>query len=139
MKRKVQVAVALGVLTKDRKVLLTLRNQPGESALHEKWEIPGGCIEFGETAEEAVRREIMEETGYEVEVIRLIPFVYTKIWEHEDHDTHVILLSFLCRPIQKLQPVTNEEILDLQWFLPEQLHKLEALPGLREIIDAAGL
>ena len=53
--------VAVGaVIFKDDKVLLVLRRKP---PAENQWSIPGGCVELGETLQEAAEREILEETG----------------------------------------------------------------------------
>jgi len=53
--------VAVGaVVFKESKVLLVLRSKP---PAENQWSIPGGCVELGETLQEAAEREILEETG----------------------------------------------------------------------------
>ena len=53
--------VAVGaVVFKADKVLLVLRGKP---PAEKQWAIPGGCVELGETLQEAAQREILEETG----------------------------------------------------------------------------
>jgi ADP-ribose pyrophosphatase len=53
--------VAVGaVVFKEGKVLLVLRGKP---PAENRWSIPGGCVELGETLQEAAQREIVEETG----------------------------------------------------------------------------
>ncbi|MBW2239305.1 MAG: NUDIX hydrolase [Deltaproteobacteria bacterium] len=53
--------VAVGaVIFKESKVLLVLRSK---SPAQNQWSIPGGCVELGETLQEAAEREILEETG----------------------------------------------------------------------------
>ncbi len=64
--------VAVGaVVFKEGKVLLVLRGKPPAVR---QWAIPGGCVELGETLQEAAQREILEETGI---VIRAGKPVYT--------------------------------------------------------------
>src|SRR5207302_1207058 len=46
-----------------QQVLLSMRRAPGVSGLDGKWELPGGKIEFGETPEQTIVREIREELG----------------------------------------------------------------------------
>ena len=63
-----QIIVFSGVLIKDGKVLLNLRNEPELPSAHLKWELPGGKADFGESPEGALIREFKEETGREVRV-----------------------------------------------------------------------
>ena len=56
--------VAVGaVVFKEDKVLLVLRAKP---PAENHWTIPGGCVELGETLQEAAEREILEETGLNI-------------------------------------------------------------------------
>lgn len=61
-------------LTDDNKVILVkqYRHAAGEAIL----EIPGGCMDEGESPEQAVRRELLEETGYEFEDIEFLSSLY---------------------------------------------------------------
>ena len=60
--------VAVGVVRKDRKYLIMRRSNSNSSS--GKWMFPGGRIENGETAGEAVKREIDEEAGLNVNILR---------------------------------------------------------------------
>ncbi|MFT5319653.1 MAG: 8-oxo-dGTP diphosphatase [Chlamydiales bacterium] len=77
-KRKIKVCAA--VLQKDEKVLIAQRGPKGASG--GKWEFPGGKIEIGETPEECLKREILEELGVVIDVGAFIcsnTFTYEKV------------------------------------------------------------
>ena len=58
------------------------------------WILPGGRAEIGESAEQTLKREIMEELGAEVEILRLLWFV-ENFFSHDSKDYHEVALYFL--------------------------------------------
>lgn len=62
-----QGKVSIGVVKRGEKLLLVKRSENESSA--GKWCFPGGSIEEGETSEEAAIREVVEETGLDVQII----------------------------------------------------------------------
>ncbi len=62
-------AVAIVTRAEDEKFLLVQRGEdPGKGL----WGLPGGFVELGETVDDALPREILEETGYEIEIGKLL-------------------------------------------------------------------
>ncbi len=90
--------VGVGALVVDGdKVLVVLReNEPGKGL----WSVPGGLLELGETAREGARREILEETGVDVEFDRLLD-VTDSITRDENGIIcyHYVLIEFLGHPV----------------------------------------
>jgi 8-oxo-dGTP diphosphatase len=72
-----------GIILEENKVLLGLRRDI------EWWNLPGGGLELGETVDEALCREVLEEMGLEVRVGRLVG-VYSKPQRQE------VVLTFIC-------------------------------------------
>jgi nucleoside triphosphatase len=89
-----------------------------------KYVVPGGHIELGETAAEAVRRETKEETGLDVEDIRFLcwqEFIYDELfWK----PGHFIFLDYTCRTAGGAV-VLNDEAEAFVWIDPRK-----ALAGL---------
>jgi ADP-ribose pyrophosphatase YjhB (NUDIX family) len=103
------------------------------------WTFPGGRAEFGESAEQTLKREMKEELDADVEVVRLLWFV-ENFFTYADRQYHEIALYFLMRfPIDSkylIQPgpfYGQEEAVKLtfQWFSrqPEVLSSLPLLPS----------
>lgn len=71
----------------------------GHEPLKDWWSLPGGVVETGEFLEAALRREVREETGLEVEIVCLL-----EVFERIMHDAagaaeyHYVLMDYLCRP-----------------------------------------
>jgi 8-oxo-dGTP diphosphatase len=94
------------------------------------WNLPGGGMEAGETVDEALCREVREETGLEVKVERLVG-VYSKPQKHE------VVLTFRCRTTGgTLQP--TEEARENRYFVPDSLPR-NLLPKHRQRIEDAML
>ena len=90
------VGVGAVVLDGSRVVLVKRANEP----LKGEWSLPGGAVDVGETLEQAIRREVREETGLDVEVGPIVD-VLDRIRHDADGRIkfHYVLVEFLCRPI----------------------------------------
>ena len=78
------------------------------------WTTPGGRVNAGESPLDALKREVLEETGYQVEPKDLIG-VYAKPFEDD------IVLSFEALVVSRFAWEPNEEISEVKWFHPSEL------------------
>jgi ADP-ribose pyrophosphatase YjhB (NUDIX family) len=120
-----------GIVFREDQVLLIKR---GKEPSRGQWSIPGGVVQTGETLQDAVIREVREETHLEVEVLAL-----AKVLDRILHDPdgrvayHYVLVDFLCRPKGgKLRPDSDAEeacFVALQELSPYSLppHTLEVI------------
>lgn len=83
------VLVAAGVTIEGRKVLLSRRKQG--THLSGLWEFPGGKVEAGEDPREALRRELAEELGIDVDVGEIIDVTFHR---YDEAEKAVLLLFF---------------------------------------------
>jgi ADP-ribose pyrophosphatase YjhB (NUDIX family) len=111
-----------------REILLMRRSDNGF------WSLPGGFVEIGESVAEAARREVLEETGWTVELGRLVG-VYsdpkTQIVDYGrkkgagagggDRRIHVVNLCFEARAIAPGEATTPDETLEIGFFDPRAL------------------
>jgi len=79
-----------GILQKEGKILLIRR---AGRTFHNYWALPGGIVEEGETVEEALTREMLEELGVEVTILDILG-VYSK--PNRDPRDHTISVVFIC-------------------------------------------
>ncbi len=93
LKKTPTLTVDAIIKTNDDKVVLVKRKNPPYKGW---WALPGGIVEYGETVEEAVKREVKEETGLEVEIEKLVN-VYSD--PNRDPRGHFISICFLCRRV----------------------------------------
>ena len=91
----------------------------------DKHTVPGGHIELGELAEDAIKREVREETGLDVEVVKLLlvqQAVYPKFYlKHE----HFVFMDYLCRTQETNVKLDGRELQHYVWVSPREALKLE--------------
>ncbi len=124
--------VILALIRKKNKYLLTLRKDTNPK-MNNKWQIPGGGLEYGEQIYEALDREVMEELGIKVKVISAIPYIDTDIFDTRQ----IVFITYLCRLNGDSEIKLNEEATEYGWFTLKELDKVETLHGCKEAIMAA--
>ena len=107
------------------RVLLQKRGQKARDE-QGRWDVGGGAIEFGESIDEAVRREIHEELGCDVLDMEFLT-VYDAHREHNGHKTHWIAIIHAVKVDPKsVKNGEPDKIETLGWFtsdeLPSPLH-----------------
>jgi mutator protein MutT len=130
--KKHQITVVIGVIISEGKIFFTQRHDPG-SVYDKKWEIPGGKINHGESPLEAVVREIKEETGYDIEVLRLLP-IETAM---HAQGLQVIMIPYLCRIVGGEFKAENGKTLDGKFMSIKEMEAREFLPRDPEIAASA--
>jgi 8-oxo-dGTP diphosphatase len=113
--------VAAVIERSDRRLLIGQRRSHDSSPL--KWEFPGGKVERGESAEEALARELREELG--ATLLRSVPLVRV---EYNYPDRGTVAVSFFAAVIEsaELQPRAFRQI---EWVLPRELGQYDFLPA----------
>lgn len=126
-------AVAVGVilLGPDGRALFVRRaNDPAKGKLG----LPGGFVDFGETAEEAVRREVREEVNLEVAELEFLCSA-VNYYEFAGVTYPVLDLFFVARADSVAQAAARDEVAGLCWMRPAEVDLEEiAFPSMRQAL-----
>lgn len=120
--------VAAAIVVRDGKVLGARRYMGNE--FDGFYEFPGGKIEPGETYEDTVRRELLEELAVDVRVVRhyqTTDYTYPKF--------HLHMETYLCTLISDADDIRLSVHDEYRWFAPEELRDVDWLPAAHEMLD----
>jgi 8-oxo-dGTP diphosphatase len=116
------------------RVLLVER---GQEPLKGIWSLPGGAVEVGEYLKDAVRREVREETGLEVEPVSVVE-VFERIMPDSNGRTeyHYVLVDYLCRAIGGVLKAESD-VSDARWVPRAELASYRITEGTLGVIEKA--
>lgn len=116
------LVVACALVDADRRVLIAQR--PADKQMGGLWEFPGGKVEFGETPEQAIIRELAEELAVDTKEACLAPLSFAS---YGYHSFHLLMPLYVCRKWQGTPQAREHQA--LKWVRPQKLHEFEMPPA----------
>lgn len=126
--KTIQVVAAVIQAKNDEGKPIIFATQRGYGEMKGGWEFPGGKIEKGETPEEALKREIIEELDTEIEVLKSIDTI-----EYDYPTFHLSMKCFFVKIIRGNLVLKEHE--DAKWLTKEELYSVKWLPADITLID----
>ncbi|WP_420131736.1 NUDIX hydrolase [Rhodopseudomonas sp.] len=128
--RHPQLAVSASIFRDGRVLLVRRARSPGKGF----YSLPGGRVEYGETLETALAREIAEETSMTVSIAGLAG--WREVVPGPSHAGHYVILSFAARWTRG-EPALNDELDDAVWVAPAAVGDFKVTEGLPGIVATA--
>lgn len=123
------LAASAVVLDDEGRVLLVRRaHDPGRG----QWSVPGGRVESGETLEEACAREVLEETGYVVEVGTELWTAHVPTGDGRHYEIHDFAATVVSGRL-----VAGDDADDAGWFTLDAMAALPMVDGLLDLLRSA--
>jgi 8-oxo-dGTP diphosphatase len=129
------------VVIEDGRALLIRR---GSEPLRGQWSIPGGTLELGESLQEGVARELLEETGLEVRVLDLIE-VFDRIFVEpalggggtaERPKYHYVIVDYLCERISG-EAIAASDVTDVVYAREDELETFRLTATATRVLQRA--
>jgi 8-oxo-dGTP diphosphatase len=122
------------LIFKERAILLVER---AKEPLKGYWSLPGGIVEAGEKLEDAIRREVREETALEIELIEMFE-IFERIMPDADGrpEYHYVLIDYLCRVVGG-QLAAASDVSQAIWAVKQNLGEYRLTEGTLAVIERA--
>ena len=146
IKRKIVSAI---IISKDHKILMGRKDPSKGGVYYDCWHIPGGGVDEGETMEQALKREVLEEVGMDINSYKInpIPFIGSGVAEKTLKTGEKVLCSMEFnrfeiniddKDAEDIILHTADDLVKIQWFGLEELNNVKQIPGGREFFVQAG-
>jgi 8-oxo-dGTP diphosphatase len=118
LQRKPKIVVGVLAKNKNRYLLVKEKLEGGK----EWWIVPGGKVEFGETIEDAARRELLEETGIKAKNLEFLCFREALFPEY---NYHTVIFFYLVKTNKiKIEDDIEGKVIEARWLTKKELQKL---------------
>jgi len=116
------------LVERDGKVMLTRR---GVEPFKGWWDLPGGFLENGEEPVEGAKRELLEETGLDIEVVDLLG---VEVDRYGDDGVFTLDFHYIARPVRG-KPKPKSDVIEIRWFGPEEIPENIAFRNCRSALE----
>ncbi len=134
--------IVVGIIQNSRDEYLICKKPLTRGVFPGQWALPGGGIENGERMIEALRREMREEVGLEIEAIRPLYFKdgqHRKLFpDGSSQEVYMIFLMFACRACSE-DVLLGDEFEDYAWARRETLHSYDLNEQTRDTFTSLGV
>src|SRR5271167_3460088 len=105
------IGVGAVIIHQDRVLLVRRATEP----LKGEWSVPGGVLELGEKLHDGIRREVMEETGLDVQPGEVLD-VFDSIFRDEQGHTeyHYVLIDYFCQCVSE-DAMAGSDVSEVRW------------------------
>lgn len=109
----------------------------GHEPLKGWWSLPGGIVEAGEKLEDGIRREVLEETGLQVEPLSVFEIFERIIPDAEGKpEYHYVLIDYLCRPVGGRLEAASD-VSRAAWVPEQKLREYRVTEGTLAVVERA--
>ena len=137
------IILANGILFRDGKILINKRNDPHNPDFHGKWEFPGGAVDYGETIEENLIREVWEEAGYNVSIVASLGKIYVNQREKGGgqllHRYQLYIIPHLCTVESGDGVISDNEVLESRWVTVKELVEYDFIDSKERMVEMVQL
>ncbi len=122
------------LIFEEGRILLAER---GKEPLKGWWSLPGGIVETGEKLEDAMRREVREETGLEVEVMSMFEIFERMIPDDAGRtEYHYVLIDYLCKVVGGTLEAASD-VSGAAWVSRSELGNYRLTEGTTAVVERA--
>lgn len=124
------IGVGAVIVSQERALLVRRATEP----LKGEWSVPGGVLELGEKLHDGVRREVLEETGLQVEPGPVLE-VFDSIFKDQQGRTqyHYVLVDYLCRVVGG-EACAGSDVSDVKWVAEDELAALQLRESIERVV-----
>lgn len=139
------------IFSRDGKLLMGRKDPKSGGVYLDCWHIPGGGVDEGETFEEALKREVLEEVGIDISPYKIVPIPEKHSGQAEKilKDTgekvlcrmefNIFRVDIPDKTVEEIEVKLNDDLAEFRWFTKDELPNVKQIPGGREFFQRIGL